>query len=135
MVEVGGKVVSAKELNSFIPLKNLGWVSNERFADYRNPANLSIYFKGADTALFAKAYIVFKEYNMVMGGKWTYNAENYFDKLPSQVDIYVVVIGYAGGKIYKGMQEIKTGEKTQVELNMKEISEEKLVKELRLLDQ
>jgi hypothetical protein len=134
IVEAGGGIVSAKELNTFIPLKNLGWVSNERFIYYKNSSALNIKMISNDSILFAKCYVVFKAYDMVMGGKWTQSGENYFEKLPPGADIYVVAIGYSGDKLFKGFYELKTGEMTVVELKMEETSEENLIKELRLLD-
>ncbi|MBX9852608.1 MAG: hypothetical protein K2X86_12750 [Cytophagaceae bacterium] len=125
---------SATELNYFMPVNKLGWVNSERFINYKKTSSLKVLLTNADSSVFSKVYIVFKDVSSVMGGKWTKSNFNYFEKIPTGIKAYIVGISYSNDNLYFAMKEIVTGQSVEETLDLKLTDENTLKKELSHLD-
>lgn len=132
--KTGDKLGTATELNYFMPVKRLGWINSERFINYKNIAPLKVTLTGLDTSCFSKVYVVFKDVNAVLGGKWNKDGVNYFDRIPKGSNVYLVALAYSNDSLYYGRKEFLIGNAQEGIIEMKIAEESYIKKDLSRLD-
>ena len=110
------------------------WINYEKFIDKGTGSPLRINIAGADSAIPAKAYLVFNDLNYVMGGNWTKQSYNYFPAIPDGANITVFVLSYSGENILFGQKKITAGNSKEVEIILEVIPAGQVKKKLEEID-
>lgn len=132
--KTGDRLGAATELNHFMPVNRLGWINSERFVNYKNTATLKVILSGTDTSFYSKVYIVFKDVSAVLGGKWSKEGVNVFERVPKGTKVYLVALCYTHNKLYYGRKEIISGKEEEV-VEVQPAQEAFIRKDLLQLDQ
>lgn len=130
---IGSNFGSATELNYFMPVADLVWINSERFVNHKKVCTLTASVRSSDPVV-CKFYIIFKDYRTVMGGQWTSEGSNYFERLPEDVSAWLVVLGYRENEVYYGRKEILTGRVPLESVEIRPVREEEVKKDLGQLD-
>lgn len=125
-------MLSKMELNYYIfNSKQMGWINCDKFLNDPNP-KVNIVVSVADPVDDMLKF-VFKDYKSFIAGRFE-NGAYYFDNIPKDKEITLMVLRYRKGKALVGFKEFISDNMTIDNIELREVTIDELNKELEKLN-
>ena len=112
-----------------IQLKKLGWINCDRFANFKNKTDLTLFYEEKDKESVSVVFIVFKTYNSVREEFWNlkYNKTS-LTNLPVGAQVKLILIEAKGGEKYSYVKDITVNSGEMIMVDFKTATDETINK-------